>query len=67
MAHFVGMHALQVLPLVSFYFIRNPTTIVPGLLYGLFALCTLAMALREKSMLGRFRKENSLTWIQKAK
>ncbi len=45
-AHFFGMHALQVLPLVSYYILKNTTyTLLAALSYGLFALGTLIQAL----------------------
>jgi NO-binding membrane sensor protein with MHYT domain len=48
-AHFIGMHALQVLPVLSFYLIKNTKgTIVLAVLYGLLALVTLVQALQGK-------------------
>ncbi len=45
-AHFIGMHALQVLPLLAFAGIRQPWVIaIFALAYGLLAAWTLAMAL----------------------
>jgi hypothetical protein len=56
-AHFVGMHALQVLPLLSFYVLKNTTlTILVALLYGLLATFTLVQALKGRPLL-RERKE----------
>ncbi|MGY3214271.1 hypothetical protein [Mucilaginibacter sp. HD30] len=55
-AHFIGMHALQVLPLLSFYVLKNVTlTILVGLLYGLLATFTLVQALKGKPLV-RARK-----------
>ena len=52
-AHFIGMHALQVLPVLSFYVLKNTKlTIVVALLYGLLALSTLIQALKGKPLLG---------------
>jgi hypothetical protein len=50
-AHFIGMHALQVLPVLSFYVLKNTKlTIVVALLYGLLALLTLIQALKGKPL-----------------
>jgi len=44
-AHFIGMHALQVLPLLSYYVVRSTKwTFVLAGLYGLLALSTLVQA-----------------------
>lgn len=48
-AHFIGMHALQVLPVLSFYLIKNTkATIILSLIYGLLAVFTLVQALQGK-------------------
>ena len=48
-AHFIGMHALQVLPLLAYYLLKNTTGIVfVSTLYGLLALYTLIQALSGK-------------------
>jgi hypothetical protein len=50
-AHFIGMHALQVLPLLSFYVLKNlKATIVLSVLYALLALFTLIQALKGKPL-----------------
>jgi hypothetical protein len=50
--HFIGMHALQVLPLLSFYLIKNTkATIGLALVYGLLALFTLVQALQGKPII----------------
>jgi hypothetical protein len=50
-AHFIGMHALQVLPVISYYFLRNTQlTIITGILYFVLAVFTLVQALNEKSL-----------------
>jgi len=50
-AHFIGMHTLQVLPLLSFYLLRNTKAIIVlALLYGLLALVTLVQALQGKPL-----------------
>jgi hypothetical protein len=49
-AHFIGMHALQVIPVLSFYIFKNTkATIILGISYGLLALFTLIQALQGKS------------------
>lgn len=51
-AHFIGMHALQVLPIVSYYLLKNTKmTIAFSLLYGLLALTTLIQALKGRSLI----------------
>ena len=48
-AHFIGMHALQVLPILSFYLLKNvKVTIVVSVLYGALAVFTLFQALQGK-------------------
>lgn len=50
-SHFIGMHALQVLPLLSYYILKNSKlTIAIALLYGLIALTTLIQALQGKPL-----------------
>lgn len=50
-AHFIGMHALQVLPVLSFYVLKNTKlTIAVAILYGLLALLTLVQALKGKPL-----------------
>jgi hypothetical protein len=59
-AHFIGMHALQVLPVLSFYVFKNTKlTLALSLLYGLLALLTLIQALQGKPLIkGSDTKEN---------
>ncbi len=53
-AHFVGMHALQILPLASFYLFKNMAlTLILGGVYGLLAFSTLIQALRSQPVIGR--------------
>lgn len=48
-AHFIGMHALQAIPILSYYFLKNTkSTIFIALLYFLLALFTLFQALNGK-------------------
>jgi len=48
-SHFIGMHALQVLPFCAYYFIKNTITIlIISIIYGLLALYTLIQALKGK-------------------
>lgn len=50
-AHFVGMHALQILPLVSFYLLRNTkATLGLSIFYLLLASYTLLQALQGKPL-----------------
>ena len=45
-AHFIGMHALQVLPILAYYVLKNvKLTLVAALFYGLLAVFALVQAL----------------------
>jgi hypothetical protein len=51
-AHFIGMHALQVLPIVSFYILKNTkATLVLSIFYLTLAIYTLLLALQGKSLM----------------
>ncbi len=51
-AHFFGMHALQIIPLASFYLLKNIwLTLAFALIYGSFATFTLLQALRGRAFL----------------
>jgi hypothetical protein len=51
-AHFVGMHALQVLPLLSYYLLRNSAlTIAGALLYAALAVFVLVVALQGRPLI----------------
>ncbi len=46
-AHFIGMHALQILPIVSFYLLKNTrATFVLSIAYGLLAVFVLSAFFR---------------------
>lgn len=51
-SHFIGMHALQVLPILSYYVLKN-TKLTLGLscLYGILAMLTLIQALQGKPLI----------------
>lgn len=58
-SHFIGMHALQVLPIISYYILRNTKlTIGLALIYGLLALLTLIQALEGRPLL---KQKNEIT------
>lgn len=51
-AHFIGMHALQVLPLLSFYIFKNTkATFTIAFIYGFLATFTLIQALQGKPLI----------------
>jgi hypothetical protein len=61
-SHFIGMHALQVLPIVSFYIFKNTkATIIISILYGLLATITLVQALQGKPLFTEKQKKNEVT------
>jgi uncharacterized membrane protein len=52
-AHFVGMHALQILPVLAYYLLRDiKLVVILGLLYGALALFCLIQALNSKPLIG---------------
>ncbi len=58
-SHFIGMHALQVLPILSYYVFKNTKlTVGISVLYGLLALFTLIQALQGKPLV---KVDNSKT------
>ena len=53
-AHFIGMHALQVLPLLAYYVFKNTKlTLLAALLYGLLALAVFIQAFQGKPFLAQ--------------
>jgi len=53
-AHFVGMHALQLLPLLSYFVFKNTIiTLIAGLIYALLAVSILVQALKGRSAFGK--------------
>ena len=62
-SHFIGMHALQVLPLLSFYIFKNiKATVLVSILYGLLAVATLVQALQGKPLF--FSKQHGVENIK---
>jgi hypothetical protein len=61
-AHFIGMHALQVLPFLSFYVLKNTkATISIAFIYALLATFTLIQALQGKPFIkARYFKKEEL-------
>ena len=56
-SHFIGMHALQVLPFLSFYLLKNTkATVILSAIYALLAVLTLIQALQGKPLI-RARNE----------
>jgi NO-binding membrane sensor protein with MHYT domain len=59
-SHFIGMHALQILPLLSFYIFKNTkVTIIISLLYAALATVTLVQALNGKPIFTQKEKKES--------
>ncbi|MEZ0484391.1 hypothetical protein [Fibrella aquatica] len=60
-AHFLGMHALQVLPLLGFYVLRSSRwLVVVSLCYALFTAAIFWQALRGKPLLPRTNSSDQL-------
>ena len=58
-AHFIGIHALQVLPVLAWYKFKDLTiTLLFGLLYAVLAVFTLVQALNGKPL---FAQKRSVT------
>jgi NO-binding membrane sensor protein with MHYT domain len=61
-SHFIGMHALQVVPVLSYYLLKNTKlTIGLSILYGLLAMLTLIRALQGKPV---FKERNSINILR---
>jgi len=61
-SHFIGMHALQVLPVLSYYILKNSKlTVGVSLIHGLLALLTLIQALKGRPLI---KSKNEVTKIQ---
>lgn len=60
-SHFIGMHALQVLPILSFYLLKNTkSTIILFILYGLLSVATLVQALQGKPLFTLNQEKNEI-------
>jgi hypothetical protein len=60
-SHFIGMHALQVLPIISFYVLKSTKlTIGLSIVYGLLALGTLIQALQGRPFIKSGMTQNKL-------
>lgn len=60
-SHFIGMHALQVLPILSFYIFKNTkATVLVSILYGLLAIATLVQALQGKPLFKSKQEKNEI-------
>ena len=60
-AHFIGMHALQVLPILAFYLLKNTKTILlASIVYALLALFTLVQALQGRPLLKKGSDQNEV-------
>ncbi len=59
-AHFIGMHALQILPFLSYYFIKNNKAVfIAASIYGALALFTLVQALNGKPFFKSVKQQAS--------
>lgn len=61
-SHFIGMHALQVLPILSYYVLKNTKlTVALSVVYGLLALMTLIQALKGRPFITTRNAQNEMT------
>lgn len=59
-AHFIGMHALQIIPILSYYIFKNTkATLALALAYALLATFTFLQAIKGRPFLGYHGKEIS--------
>ena len=59
-SHFIGMHALQLIPFLSFYIFKNiKATIIISILYAVLATTTLVQALNGKSIFTQNERKES--------
>ena len=60
-AHFIGMHALQILPILSFYLLKSTkVTIMISILYLLLAVFTLVQALQGNPIFKNNQEQNGI-------
>jgi hypothetical protein len=61
-SHFIGMHALQILPILSYYVLKNTKlTIGLSIVYGLLALLTLIQALQGRPLIKTSNVQKEMT------
>jgi hypothetical protein len=61
-SHFIGMHALQVLPILSYFVFKNTKiTIVLSIVYALLAMITLIQALKGRPLLKSAKNHNEIS------
>lgn len=64
-SHFIGMHALQVLPILSYYVLKNTKlTVGVSVIYGLLALLTLVQALQGRPLIKQQKQRDDVSSIQ---
>lgn len=64
-SHFIGMHALQVLPILSYYVLKNTKlTVGVSVIYGLLALLTLIQALQGRPLIKQHKQRDDVSSIQ---